>query len=56
MGPELSKMIGMNLDPSHLMIQGAEPIAAARELGDKIFYVHGKMQESKEDLRMLMDY
>ena len=41
-GPELSKMIGMNLDPSHLMIQGAEPIAAARELGDKIFYVHGK--------------
>lgn len=42
MGPELSKMIGMNLDPSHLMIQGAEPIAAARELGDKIFYVHGK--------------
>lgn len=35
-------MIGLNLDPSHLMIQGAEPIAAARALGDKIFYVHGK--------------
>ena len=24
------------------MIQGAEPIAAARALGDKIYYVHGK--------------
>ena len=41
-GTELADMIGMNLDPSHLMIQGAEPIAAARELGDKIYYVHGK--------------
>ncbi|WP_296829798.1 sugar phosphate isomerase/epimerase [uncultured Megasphaera sp.] len=41
-GPELGKLIGMNLDPSHLMIQGADPIAAARALGDKIFYVHGK--------------
>ncbi len=37
-----SSMIGMNLDPSHLMIQGADPIAAARALGDKIFYIHGK--------------
>jgi sugar phosphate isomerase/epimerase len=41
-GPELGDMIGMNLDPSHLMIQGAEPIASARALGDKIFYMHGK--------------
>lgn len=39
---ENGDMIGMNLDPSHLMIQGAEPIAAARALGDKIFYIHGK--------------
>lgn len=37
-----AEVIGMNLDPSHLMIQGAEPIAAARALGEKIFYVHGK--------------
>lgn len=37
-----SDVLGLNLDPSHLMIQGAEPIAAARALGDKIFYVHGK--------------
>ena len=41
-GPELSDVLGLNLDPSHLMIQGAEPIAAARALGDKIYYVHGK--------------
>lgn len=41
-GPEYSDVLGLNLDPSHLMIQGAEPIAAARELGDKIFYIHGK--------------
>lgn len=39
---ENGSLIGMNLDPSHLMIQGAEPIAAARALGDKIFYIHGK--------------
>ena len=41
-GPEYSDMIGMNLDPSHLMIQGADPIAAARALGNKIYYIHGK--------------
>ena len=41
-GPELSDVLGLNLDPSHLMIQGAEPIAVARELKDKIYYVHGK--------------
>lgn len=41
-GPELNDVLGLNLDPSHLMLQGAEPIAAARALGDKIFYIHGK--------------
>ena len=41
-GPELSDILGLNLDPSHLMIQGADPIAAARALGDKIYYIHGK--------------
>lgn len=39
---EDSDVLGLNLDPSHLMLQGAEPIAAARALGDKIFYIHGK--------------
>ena len=40
-GPD-SDVLGMNMDPSHLMIQGAEPIAAIRALGDRIFYCHGK--------------
>ncbi|WP_186231992.1 sugar phosphate isomerase/epimerase family protein, partial [Burkholderia gladioli] len=35
-------MIGLNLDPSHLMWMGADPIAAARALGDAIHHVHGK--------------
>ena len=34
--------IGINLDPSHLMAFGAEPIASVRALGDMIYYVHGK--------------
>lgn len=35
-------MIGMNLDPSHLMFMGADPIASARALGSAIHHVHGK--------------
>lgn len=35
-------MIGLNLDPSHLIWMGADPIAAARALGDAIHHVHGK--------------
>ena len=35
-------MIGLNLDPSHLMFMGADPIQAARALGDAIYHVHGK--------------
>ena len=37
-----SDVLGANLDPSHLMIEGANPIVAARALGEKIFYCHGK--------------
>lgn len=38
-GPE----IGANLDPSHLIWQGMDPIAVIRELGgDAIFHVHAK--------------
>lgn len=32
----------MNLDPSHLMWMGADPIASARALGDAIHHCHGK--------------
>ncbi|WP_321915965.1 MULTISPECIES: sugar phosphate isomerase/epimerase [Paraburkholderia] len=35
-------MVGLNLDPSHLIWMGADPIAAARALGDAIHHVHGK--------------
>jgi Sugar phosphate isomerases/epimerases len=37
-------MIGMNLDPSHLFWMGADPIEAARVLGeqDALYHVHGK--------------
>lgn len=39
---ETDPMIGINLDPSHMMVLGADPIAAARALKDCIFHVHGK--------------
>ena len=35
-------MVGLNLDPSHLLWMGADPIASARALGDAIHHVHGK--------------
>ena len=34
--------VGMNLDPSHLMWMGADPIASARALGRAIHHCHGK--------------
>ena len=34
--------VGMNLDPSHLMWMGADPIASARALGPAIYHCHGK--------------
>ena len=34
--------VGMNLDPSHLMWMGADPIASARALGSAIHHCHGK--------------
>ncbi|MFL0444781.1 sugar phosphate isomerase/epimerase family protein [Bacillus subtilis] len=35
-------LVGLNLDPSHLLWMGADPIIAARELGSAIHHVHGK--------------
>ena len=34
--------VGANLDPSHLMWMGADPIAAARALDGAVYYVHAK--------------
>ena len=33
---------GANLDPSHLVWMGADPLAAAHALGNAIYYVHAK--------------
>lgn len=38
----VGETIGANLDPSHLIWQGIDPVAAARYLGDAIFHVHAK--------------
>ncbi len=35
-------VIGANLDPSHLIWQGIDPIAAIRELAGAIYHVHAK--------------
>lgn len=35
-------IIGINLDPSHMIALGADPIAAARVLKGCIYHVHGK--------------
>ncbi len=37
-GPEL----GANFDPSHLIWQGIDPVAAIKKLGDAIFFFHAK--------------
>jgi len=34
--------VGANLDPSHLMWMGADPLAAARALGDAVYYIPAK--------------
>ena len=39
---EVGPKVGMNLDPSHLIWMGAEPIASARALGEAIHHCHGK--------------
>jgi sugar phosphate isomerase/epimerase len=40
----VGREIGANFDPSHLLWQGADPVAVIRELGreDAIFHVHAK--------------
>ncbi|TKI03013.1 sugar phosphate isomerase/epimerase family protein [Martelella alba] len=52
-------MIGINLDPSHLMIMGAEPIAAIRKLEGAIYHVHGKdarIEKGLADVDGLLDF
>jgi sugar phosphate isomerase/epimerase len=39
---EVGPKVGMNLDPSHLVWMGADPIVSARALGEAIHHCHGK--------------
>ncbi|WP_413738470.1 sugar phosphate isomerase/epimerase family protein [Sodalis sp. RH21] len=52
-------IIGMNLDPSHLIAMGADPIAAARKLEGAIYHVHGKdarIERGLADIDGLLEY
>ena len=52
-------IIGMNLDPSHLIAMGADPIAAARKLEGGIYHVHGKdarIERGLADVDGLLEY
>lgn len=52
-------IIGMNLDPSHLITMGADPIAAARKLEGVIYHVHGKdarIERGLADVDGLLEY
>lgn len=51
-------MVGLNLDPSHLIWMGADPITSARALGDAIHHVHGKdarLERSVVDVNGLLE-
>ncbi len=39
---EVGDVIGANFDPSHLIWQGVDPVAAIRELAGAIYHVHAK--------------
>lgn len=39
---EVGRVVGANLDPSHLMWMGADPLAAVDALGPAIYHVHAK--------------
>ncbi len=41
-GKEVGDVLGANFDPSHLIWQGMDPVAAIRELAGAIYHVHAK--------------
>ncbi len=41
-GEEVGRVLGANFDPSHLIWQGMDPVAAIRELRGAIYHVHAK--------------
>ncbi|OCG00174.1 sugar phosphate isomerase/epimerase family protein [Gilliamella sp. wkB112] len=55
----VGEIIGMNLDPSHLIAMGADPIAGARKLEGAVYHVHGKdarIERGLADIDGLMEY
>lgn len=57
----VSDKIGMNLDPSHLIVMGADPISAIRPLAEAgaIFHVHGKdarIEKGMAEVNGLLEY
>lgn len=45
-----SKALGLEFDPSHLYWQGIDHIAILREFGDRVYHVHAKDTEVREDV------
>lgn len=41
-GEAVGRVLGANFDPSHLIWQGMDPVAAIRELAGCIYHVHAK--------------
>jgi sugar phosphate isomerase/epimerase len=47
---EIGEVVGCNFDPSHLFIQGIDPISAIRELDAAIYHVHAKDARLEPDM------
>jgi sugar phosphate isomerase/epimerase len=47
---EIGEVVGCNFDPSHLFIQGIDPISAIRELDTAIYHVHAKDARLEPDI------
>ena len=55
---EVGPVVGANLDPSHLMWMGADPLAAVDALGEAILHVHAKdtyLNASKQATTSLLE-
>lgn len=50
---EIGPIVGANLDPSHLMWMGADPLAAVDYLGPAIYHVHAKDTFINERIKAL---
>lgn len=46
-----SRALGLEIDPSHMVWQGIDYVAAARQFGDRIYHAHAKDMEIVESVR-----